>query len=59
MKRRILCEVKPYYLDGFFILSLAKEWANLCGGVPQFTAVIDQKGRLSLLGPVVSEEAIK
>jgi hypothetical protein len=40
--------------EDFLIISLDKNWIDVCeGGIPTFTAMIDEKGRLSLVGPVV------
>jgi hypothetical protein len=49
-----ICQVKPYLFEDFLIISLDKKWISVLGGkIPEFTAMIDEKGRLSLVGPVV------
>ncbi len=55
MKSKI-CQVKPFLLDDFLIISLDKKWIDVCDGIPTFTAIIDKEGRLNLLGPVVSKK---
>ena len=54
MKPKQICEVKPYLFEDFLIISLDKDWIDVCGGiVPTFNAIIDKEGRLNLVGPVV------
>ena len=56
MKKRILLEIIPYFFEGHFILSLDQDWTNICGGVPRFTAVVDDKNRLVLIGPTIRRD---
>lgn len=49
-----ICQVKPYLFEDFLIISLDRQWIDVHGGeIPTFTAVIDEEGRLNLVGPKI------
>lgn len=48
-----LPQVTPYLLENYLIISFDHKWIEVCNGIPKFTALIDDEGRLVLLGPLV------
>jgi len=54
MKKGNIAQITPFLLDGHLIISFDQKWIEVCNGIPKFTVMIDNLGRLILLGPVVS-----
>ncbi len=51
-----LAQITPHIFDGKLIFSLDGKWIEACQGIPQFTAVVDEEGKLVLVGPKICQE---
>ncbi len=54
MTNKKLGVVTPYLHENFLVLALDRKWIEVFGTIPNFTVIIDEKGRFVLIGPVVS-----
>jgi len=52
-----LGEVIPYLFEENFIIALEKKWVNQCKTPLKFSIILDNKGRLSLIGPKITGDS--
>ena len=54
-KRKEITVVTPYLHENFLVMALDRQWVEVFWGtIPTFTVIIDEIGRLVLIGPIVS-----
>lgn len=51
---RKICSVSPVIFNDYLVISLTKDWLKYFEKLPTFTAIIDNKSRLVLVGPQIS-----
>ncbi|MBI1829730.1 MAG: hypothetical protein HY222_00660 [Thaumarchaeota archaeon] len=57
MKTKHLATIFPFLMNDYLVISLDKQWIEVCKGIPKFTVMINEEGRLCILGPVIDATA--
>jgi len=51
LKNKAVGFVVPHFFDEYLLIALSKNWIQACNGLPKFQILIDDEGRLCLVGP--------